>query len=866
MRPANNQQLYNDDGTPRRKYEIDESPSNKYLLRASIGFVLANAFILAKNIMFGAEPASKQQQISLNAAANEPSEHAGEPNAAGLEEEETYGDGLASSQLDSGTISLLSNPGTASRFFGEQGAVRSTTSGTTFDKAHGNDNVALYGAAPGRPIGIFSGGAGSDSVPLPGQGGGGSGGASSGGSTGNGGGNPGDSSSGDGGGGGDDDDDETDPGPSTRVNRLPVIAAPLILPSLLTNQSVVIALSELLSNASDPDGDQLSVRNLSSSSGTLQTRSDGSWNFTPERDDTSDVTFTYNVSDGMGGVVQTTALLDLVPSHTTIVGTDGADIIVGTPYADIIDALCGDDIVLAREGDDVIFGGDGNDRIVAGDGNDVVYAGAGDDVVFGGGGNDIVFGGTGNDLLFGDDGNDVLLGEAGNDTIWGGAGADTISGGDGDDQLYGEDGDDFIDGGAGNNYLDGGAGNDTILVHAGDVANGGTGNDTFILMTHSSTPPTPVADPGPTQFGSGEVPADELDTLTTVATSSVEVPAEATAGTANTETSSSSQNVSDALAAAAVAPTGPQDNQSSTQVDGGDGIDTLDVQAVSVDMTVNLKDGAAFSTETGYIEIANVEDVTGGSGCNTIVGSDGANHLTGGASHDIILGEAGDDYIAGGDNDDLLAGGKDADTVLGGDGDDVIVATIDDGNDHYDGGSGSDTYDATMTSADLTVDLNAGVASSSETGEDTLTGIENVNCGSGDDTIVANDEVNTFTGGEGADTFVFGSVAAIGKGSGSRDKILDFAVGDRIDLDKISDDFVDDLQDAFGDHVIRRFVLIGAQETFSQAGQMKVRYEDTDDRQVTILEGNINGDADAEFELEFMGHIQFRYDDFIPRY
>ena len=113
MRPANNQQLFNDDGTPRRKYEIDESPSNKYLLRASIGFVLANAFILAKNIMFGAEPASKQQQISLSAAANEPSEHADEPNAAGLDEEETYGDGPASSQLDSGTIRLLPNPGTA---------------------------------------------------------------------------------------------------------------------------------------------------------------------------------------------------------------------------------------------------------------------------------------------------------------------------------------------------------------------------------------------------------------------------------------------------------------------------------------------------------------------------------------------------------------------------------------------------------------------------------------------------------------------------------------------------------------------------------------------------------------------------------
>ena len=56
MRPANNQQLFNDDGTPRRKYEIDESPSNKYLLRASIGSGTSAGVSVPKNLSRQTDP------------------------------------------------------------------------------------------------------------------------------------------------------------------------------------------------------------------------------------------------------------------------------------------------------------------------------------------------------------------------------------------------------------------------------------------------------------------------------------------------------------------------------------------------------------------------------------------------------------------------------------------------------------------------------------------------------------------------------------------------------------------------------------------------------------------------------------------
>ena len=167
-----------------------------------------------------------------------------------------------------------------------------------------------------------------------------------------------------------------------------------------------------------------------------------------------------------------------------------------------------------------------------------------------------------------------------------------------------------------------------------------------------------------------------------------------------------------------------------------------------------------------------------------------------------------------------------------------------------------------MTAADVTIDLAQGTASSTETGHDQLASIENACGGSGNDTLIASQEVNALTGGDGADTFVFGSVAAIGRGEGHRDRILDFAVGDRIDLDKISDEFIDDLQ-AFGDQVIRRFVLIGEQEAFTKPGQLRVKYQELDDHQITILEGNINCDADAEFELELLGFNNLQDENFI---
>ncbi len=77
--------------------------------------------------------------------------------------------------------------------------------------------------------------------------------------------------------GGDDDDDET------RANRLPVSLGRNVLANGMVNLSTLIFLDDLLAKTYDPDGDQLSVRNLRASSGEITAYGDGVWLYTPAR-------------------------------------------------------------------------------------------------------------------------------------------------------------------------------------------------------------------------------------------------------------------------------------------------------------------------------------------------------------------------------------------------------------------------------------------------------------------------------------------------------------------------------------------------------------------------------------------------------
>ncbi|WP_167599140.1 cadherin domain-containing protein [Chlorobaculum sp. 24CR] len=156
--------------------------------------------------------------------------------------------------------------------------------------------------------------------------------------------------------------------------------------------------------------------------------------------------------------------------------------------------------------------------------------------------------------------------------------------------------------------------------------------------------------------------------------------------------------------------------------------------------------------------------------------------FTGGDYDDSFVGGGGDDTLSGGAGNDTLYGGDGDDSVDGGDGDDEIIGGSGNGNDHYIGGTDSDTIVYGSAKAGIYVNLDAGEAGSlewfdtvtdslvpdysddpAEIGYDTLTGIENVEAGDYADRIIGSSDDNWLQGGDGNDTI---------EGLGGNDKII----------------------------------------------------------------------------------------------
>ncbi len=188
-----------------------------------------------------------------------------------------------------------------------------------------------------------------------------------------------------------------------------------------------------------------------------------------------------------------------------------------------------------------------------------------------------------------------------------------------------------------------------------------------------------------------------------------------------------------------------------------------------------------------YIDaLAGNDSVFGGSGNDSLYGNDG---------DDFLYGDYGDDFVYGGAGNDAVIGSWGNDHLYGGDGDDVLgfSSTHDEiGNDELHGGTGNDKlYGGTGddwlhggTGNDL---LEAG------NGNDLLTGVQwdNWNAGKG--------EIDTLTGGAGADRFVLGDSYEVyydddwSYGLGTQDYALikDFTLGqDQIILHGSSSEYV----------------------------------------------------------------------------
>lgn len=161
--------------------------------------------------------------------------------------------------------------------------------------------------------------------------------------------------------------------------------------STLDNQSITIAIDQLLSNDSDADGDILTISGISgvANGNVFWDQGAGTLIFTPAADFIGAASFNYSVTDGQLTIVESVSVnVDVDPSIAgTHIGTADSDQISG---GNKVDRLFGD------TGDDNLIGGSGNDLLNGGEGNDTLQGDVGDDTyVFAlGDGSDTIVNGT----------------------------------------------------------------------------------------------------------------------------------------------------------------------------------------------------------------------------------------------------------------------------------------------------------------------------------------------------------------------------------------------------------------------------------------------------------------------------------------
>ena len=340
---------------------------------------------------------------------------------------------------------------------------------------------------------------------------------------------------------------------------------------------------------------------------------------------------------------------------------DGGTTLLGSPGPDVLRTAWSNDTLYGNGGNDSIEGGSGDDQLHGGDGDDVITPGGGDDEIEGDADTDSVdyhtrlaplqisidnnkndgapgeldnvhtdvervFGGSGSDEITGSPNRDLIQAGAGLDTVSGGGGNDDIHGEDGNDELHGDTGIDFVSGGNDRDVVDGGSAGDLVVGGADDDdVTGAQGDDQL----------------------SGGAGNDHLD-----------------AGIGDDELQGNAG--ADNLVG----------GQGRDEISGGTDDDTVDYSGNAAPLTVDL-DGSTYddgAENEGDTVLADVENVTGGTGDDNLTGND---------QHNVLIGAQGNDTIDGGTNNDTLIGASGDDTIQSKDGVlDVVDCGI--GNDSLD--------------------------------------------------------------------------------------------------------------------------------------------------------------------------------------
>jgi len=298
------------------------------------------------------------------------------------------------------------------------------------------------------------------------------------------------------------------------------------------------------------------------------------------------------------------------------------------------------------------------------------------------------------------------------------------------------------------------------------------------------------------------------------------------------------------------------------RLDGGAGSDTASYATASAGLFAGLEDANANTGDAGGDGYYSIENLIGSAFNDILYGDGAANILVGGAGNDGLVGKGGADRFDGGLGSDTVfydsSPGLQADllTPVRNSGDakgDVFVAI-----ENMEGSSFNDL---------LYGDNNANILRGNHfptllSGQDQLFGR------GGNDQLLGfgdNDRLDggagrdLMAGGLGADVFDFNAAAEIGNSVALRDRIVDFDTSDVIDLSTI------DANGAAAGNTAFIFLATMNAAFTGAKGALRWRQENpagsVNDK--TIVEGDIDGNKVADFQIELTGLKALNAADFV---
>ncbi len=544
-----------------------------------------------------------------------------------------------------------------------------------------------------------------------------------------------------------------------------------------------------------------------------------------------------------GNDVFTVTSLAADMNDVDIFGEDATDQLTGSSIADTIDGGAGDDTLNGGDGNDSLRGESvtttpgGTDTLNGGEDQDTLLHSDGPDTYNGGNGIDevsyfdsmfIIAAVTADiDGVVGDDGPDCPGVDCDGDTI---NTAATDPTGDGVENLAGDDGNDTLTGNPDSTtptVLTGAGGNDTMRGSSATTADGRdrfNGGGDIDTVTYAARTDEIVTDIGGADDGAGGCPGgagcedDDVDDSTEIqvgGTVDDDLSGEDDDDNVTGDTLNGGPGGDDELQGSP----GTTPDEGDVFIGGGHGLaggqngangDIVTYAARTTAVTVTIGNGAndgggtcpGAGCENDDVQ-GDIENLTGGTAGDTLIGNVFANRFIGGAGDDTMRGGQGtgpdgaDNFDAsggntndtvsfenradtiqaiigigtpGGDNDfingnvdnlvggssgDTLAGDADTNTLDGRGGDDILNGSFNnaapDAIDAFIGGSHGPTGD-TVSYAPRDDDINAFLHTGTAASEgDTLATIENLTGGDGDDQLGGNAGANRLDGGAGDD-------------------------------------------------------------------------------------------------------------------